>query len=331
MKCPDCGKECVLPAETVLEDLYQHYQACPKCPSTPGFRKTKPLPRRVWKEGACPQCGKRHLDLVMADILEILRQEGEKIETLRDVGTPLLSWGYPIPYPPRLGKEDLILVTDHATPRAAERIVNEITEVRGVIQRKGSPDKSVGIEDTRATPHVYKLLAGCDVRCDLAQTVFGELIIYKNQSQIHIEFRNQEKMRILDRLYSQGRLTGKKIVDGFAGPGTLGLLTVLAGARSVVLNDAWKPAVENILLNLEANKNILQLKKTSENPPEKLVATKPVMAGRWQNRDCEVTIYHGDFRELKGVIGEYDLCLVDTFPGVKPPLEGWEKNKIVTI
>jgi len=46
-------------------------------------------------------------------------------------------------------------------------------------------------------------------------------------------------------------LAGRVVVDGMCGPGTLGLMSVLMGASKVILNDAWRPAIENVLLNLE--------------------------------------------------------------------------------
>ena len=91
------------------------------------------------------------------------------------------------------------------------------------------------------------------MRADVVQSLFGELVIYKSQSKIHIEFSRQSapKMRILEQLYFEGKI--RDVVDGLCGPGTLGLMCALAGAKRVVLNDAWLPAVQNVQLNLKVN------------------------------------------------------------------------------
>ena len=113
-----------------------------------------------------------------------------------------------------------------------------------------------GVVDSGKKPLENVLLAGCDMRADISQSLFGETVIYKSQSRIHIEFSRQSapKMRILEQLYLQGKL--RDVVDGLCGPGTLGLMCVLAGAKKVVLNDAWHASVQNVLLNLEANKSL---------------------------------------------------------------------------
>jgi len=50
------------------------------------------------------------------------------------------------------------------------------------------------------------------------------------------------------------------VLDALAGPGSLGLMSVLMGAQRVILNDAWLPAVENAYLNLRVNRRILGIR-----------------------------------------------------------------------
>jgi len=64
----------------------------------------------------------------------------------------------------------------------------------------------------------------------------------------------------MEELYLKGELEDAVVVDGFCGPGTLGLLSVLGGARKVILNDAWLPALRNTILNIKANSSLLGLK-----------------------------------------------------------------------
>ena len=161
------------------------------------------------------------------------------------------------------------------------------------------------------------LLAGCDLRADIAQSLFGELVIYKSQSRIHIEFSRQSapKMRILEQLYLQGKL--REVVDGLCGPGTLGLMCILAGAKRVVFNDAWLPAVQNVLLNLEANRSLLGIDEIEY--PEKSKSTvgkQPVLVGR-AHGPCEIEVYHGDLLRLFSRARPAKLCLIDHFPGAK--------------
>ncbi len=54
------------------------------------------------------------------------------------------------------------------TKKCAERIINEIPEIKGVL--KGDIKQTVGMKDSNSSPHVYKLLAGCDMRCDIVLT-----------------------------------------------------------------------------------------------------------------------------------------------------------------
>jgi hypothetical protein len=160
----------------------------------------------------------------------------------------------------------------------------------------------------------WRLLAGCDMRADVVQSLFGELVIYKSQSKIHIEFPRQSapKMRILEELYFKGKIVD--VVDGLCGPGTLGLMCALAGAKRVVMNDIWLPAVENVMLNLEANRDLLKIDKIERlEHPTSTVGSKPVLIGRAHGA-CEIEVYHGDIKSLFSKVDPARLCLIDHFP-----------------
>lgn len=320
MKCPTCNGDCILPARKVLDDILGMYMACGSCPPAPEFTKNLPISDKIDSQsGLCPKCKKRHLDFIMGNVLTILKEKGlfPRDAVLREVGTPLISFGYQIPYPPRLGAKNIVLIMDSITKDIAEEIVEKVPEIKGVVKRRGLQSQSIGIIDTDSSPHTYELLSGCDMRCDVVLSLFGELCIYKNQSRIHIEFNNT-KIKKMEELYLKGELEGAVVVDGFCGPGTLGLLSVLGGAKKVILNDAWLPALRNTILNIKVNSSLLGLKIVFENPDHnELIGNEPLLLARAQGA-AEVMVYHGDIRKLDMAVKESDICLIDTFPSMAP-------------
>lgn len=328
MQCPACGKCLVLPAEEVLAGISGLYMACRDCSPEPNLDKGRPLRELMRDEASrgeqakagtsgiarCLSCGKAPLDAVMLDALLVLQEFGLRNErnSLRSVGTPLIAFGYPLAFPPRLGPRSLIIVGEHITKAAAEAMTNRIPEIKGVVLSRGGVP---GLRDHSAGPVENPLLSGCDLRADVVQSLFGELVIYKSQAKIHIEFprQNAPKMRILEDLSFQGKID--EVVDGLAGPGTLGLMCVVAGARRVVLNDAWLPAVQNILLNLEANRKILGIEEIEHiEVPTAVVGKEPVLIARARGA-CDIEVYHGDLTRLFTRAKPASLCLIDHFPG----------------
>ncbi|MCD4767561.1 MAG: methyltransferase [Methanosarcinales archaeon] len=330
--CPTCGgTDCIRPAEDVLDSIYQMYMACPECPPEPGWDKQVPLAALLHGDTVdentllCISCRRRPLDGVMGHVLAVMLKHGDKEEGagLALVGTPLIACGFPIMYPPRLGKRDLVLIADNVRPDTAEDIVDRVPEVRGVVLRVGDQAQSVGILDPDSRPHEYTLLAGCDMRCDVAQTALGELVIYKSQSRIHIEFPRESghKMDVLGKLDMEGLLAGRVVVDGMCGPGTLGLMSVLMGASKVILNDAWRPAIENVLLNLEVNRELLdvEVERLIPSGDMPLIGDEPLLVAKAiRDSNTIAKVYFSDIRRLAGVVDDCDVCLIDTFPTADP-------------
>jgi len=320
MKCPICNEDCILPAEKVLDEIFGKYLACGSCPADPGYNKSVPISEKLNSQsGKCPKCGRRHLDFVIGNVLTILKEKGlfPKDATLKDVGTPLIAFGFKVPYPPRLDTKSLVLIMDSVTRDIANEIMIQVPEVKGVVKRVGMQSQSIGILDTTSSPHTYELIAGCDMRCDVVSSSFGELCIYKNQSKIHIEFNNT-KVAKMEELFFRGELENATIVDGLCGPGTLGMLSILAGAQKVIFNDAWLPALENTILNLKANSSFLGIKIDFEKADHhKLIGDEPVLLAKAQG-SAQVLVYHGDIRKLDMVVKDSDICLIDTFPAVDP-------------
>ncbi len=311
--------EYIRPCEEVLARLDALYMACPDYPKEPGIDKTasfSDLAARAEGIQRCPSCGKAPLDLVMMDALKILVDYGlrSRSDSLRAVGWPLVEVGYPLAYPPRLGPRELIIVGENLTKEATVEIVERVPEIKGVIRGGGVP----GVADLRAGPTRWELLAGSDLRCDVVSSLIGELVIYKHQSKIHVEFPRQAapKMKILEELYFRGKMT--TVADVLAGPGTLGLVAALGGASRVVLNDAWLPAVEDAILNLEANQSILGIEKIERHKtPAGEVGREPSLVAEAWGDGCKIEVYFGDAERLFSRAEPTDLCLIDPFPGMK--------------
>lgn len=315
MECPACGMTCVEPAEEVLAGIEQRYLACCNCPPEPNLDKTMALDSLPEKIERCRSCGRATLDAVMLDALRVLEEFGlrDNTDTLRSVGSPLIGFGYPLAYSPRLGLRSLIISGERFSREAAEAMLAKIPEIKGVILSRGVP----GICQSGTEPLENVLLAGCDLRADICQSLFGELVIYKSQSKIHIEFSRQSapKMRIIEKLCLAGK--AGEVVDGLSGPGTLGMMCALAGARRVVLNDAWLPAVQNVLLNLEANRSLLGIEEIEyPEKPAGMVGKAPKLLGRARGL-CAIEVYHGDLTRLFERARPAGLCLIDHFPGME--------------
>lgn len=323
MECPRCKRSCIRLATEVLSKIDRIYMACPSCAAAPPLDKA--VERRRLRGDMlkrCAGCGRAPLDLVMLEALDILIEHGQRDlrDSLKSVGWPLVEIGYPLAYAPRLGVRELIIVSDRIDRKAAAGLMG-IPEIKGVIRGVGVP----GVSDSLKGGRQWELLAGCDMRCDVVQSIFGDLVIYKSQSQIHIEFSRQgaPKVRRVEGL----RIHGKTVIDGLCGPGTLGLVSALAGAKKVILNDIWLPAVENVLLNLEVNRELLGLDEIvrfdrtiaqSCGPASEteavLLGGEPVLMGRASGLS-DIEVYHGDLKCLFERIMPADICLIDHFPG----------------
>ncbi len=301
-----CGFRCIEDAPTTLKHVKELYSPCNKC-KDPKLRKFKPLKDQLNLEilnsnsGLC-SCGKRHLDHVMAHTLKIMMEESirEEKSTLRNACTPLLTPGYPITSAPYLPHKSLVILADGMTKKCAERIINEVPEIKGVL--KGDIKQTVGLKDSNSSPHIYKLLAGCDMRCDIVLTPYGSLCIYKNQAEIHVEFSKpiSPKIEVLKKIIKKYK--EPTVLDCTCGPGTLGITCLKSGAKRVVFNDLWYPAAKMTLLNLEVNGF-----KTKKND------VRSGLVGYEKN----FKVYCENIMDLnKILIEKFDICIIDTFPGV---------------
>ncbi|HOI40667.1 MAG TPA: 50S ribosomal protein L11 methyltransferase [Methanobacterium sp.] len=306
IKCR-CKRECIKPPDEILEKIESRYIPCENCQEL-RLKKFKPLVEQLNADnkidanwGKC-QCGRRHLDLVVAHILTIMQEEGlkDKKATLREACVPLITPAYPLKNIPYLPENSLIILSSEIDAKCANRVLNEVPEVKGVL--KGNIKKTVGIKDSKSHPQIYELLAGCDMRSDMVQTPFGPIFIYKYQGEIHVEFPKPLSPKISKLKKVMDKYEDPIILDCTCGPGTLGIAALKGGARRVVFNDIWYPATYITSLNLEINGFPLKLSDRKEG----LVST-----GKFWD------VYCLDVKELGSTLNEkFDICLVDTFPGV---------------
>jgi hypothetical protein len=301
-----CGSACIKPAPLVLKDINLFYRPCARCKPWK-LKKFSPLARQIDLNeinhtfGSC-DCGKRHLDVVIAHVLKIMIDEGVKgrKSTLRNACTPLITPAYPMNSVPYLPSNSLVILSDELNKNCAERIVNEVPEVKGAL--KGDLRETAGIKDFNFNPNVYELLSGCDIRCDIVQTPYGALCIHKYQGKVHIEFPKvkSEKIEILRKILD--KYDSPSVLDCTCGPGTLGIACLKAGARRVVFNDIWFPAVTMTAINLESNGFPVEF----WNPKRNIVAEGE-----------NFKAYSLDIRDLREVLDEkFDICIIDAFPDV---------------
>jgi hypothetical protein len=308
IKCR-CRGECIKAPHEILKKIKSGYSPCESCAEW-NFKKTTPLKEQLDPEqkidgswGRC-KCGRRHLDVVMAHILKIMQEEGVKNEesTLRQACIPIITPAYPLENVPYLQENSLVILSADMTSKCAEKIFNNVPEVKGVL--RGELKNTVGIKESKSTPVLYELLAGCDMRCDLVQTPFGPLFMYKHQGEIHIEFPKPMSPKISALTNAMREYVNPKVLDCTCGPGTLGIAALKAGASRVVFNDLWYPAARTTTLNLDVN-----------GFPVKLSGQEHGLIASGENWD----VYCLDISDLDSIINEkFDLCLIDLFPRVEP-------------
>ena len=304
MECPVCGSDCVQPAPEILKGLLTRFHPCARCRMRVLDKRT-PLIKPDYSEPC--SCGKRFIDDVFAHMYVIMRDEGDL--TSRDpliaVGSPLIHPGFAMDRPPFLPGKSLLLLSGRIHEKAARRIVDEVPEVRGVVKTAAFVPGLVSC-DTGAVPRVYTLLAGCDVRADIYPLATGPLVVYKQQSLIHVEFPRAGYPKLRSIATHVGKPPVPFFVDACSGPGTLGLAAACLGVPHVVMNDAWYASAFWSAFNIEVNRasfNVedVQIIGQAEDMALHPVAREPKkIAGTAGQQIIEV--YQGDFRNLDHVI-----------------------------
>jgi hypothetical protein len=216
---------------------------------------------------------------------------------------------------PYLPAGSLILLSGVVGEQSATRIIAEVPEVRGVIQAgAGTP----GIADLDAEPMTHTLLAGCDVRADIFPTRAGPVVVYKQQSTLHVEFPRDHNEKILTLEREIGRRRPRTFVDACSGAGTLGLAAARAGIHHVVTNDAWYAAACWTACNLQVNREFLDIEEVTicrsyGDLADHPVARDPILVATATGAQ-EIEVYQGDLRVFDSLLlPDVDLTALDLF------------------
>jgi len=317
MECPACGGDCVQSAPEILRDLPTRFLPCGDCSIRIRDKRSPPSPPEY--PGPC-SCGKRFIDDVFVHMYAIMQEEGDlgPGDPLLAVGSPLIHPGMVMDMPPFLPGKSMVLLSAKAEKKAARRIVAEVPEIRGVV-RTGPYIPGIASLDLDQPPRVYTLLAGCDVRADIYPLPTGPLVIYKQQTLIHVEFPRAGYPKLQAVASRVGKPPIPFFVDACSGPGTLGLSAACLGVRRVVLNDAWYASAFWSGFNLKVNHIYLDsdeitllrgLDEMSHIP----VAREPVKVAETTGRQV-IEVYQGDLHMLDKVIpaGSRPVAALDVF------------------
>jgi hypothetical protein len=317
MKCPVCGMDCVKSAKDILATLPTIFLPCADC-SVRILDKRLPPPSPEYGEPC--SCGKRFIDEVFAHIWVVMVEAGDlkKTDPLIAAGSPLVHPGFAMERPPFLPDKSLVLLSPRVTRKTAERLVREVPELRGVV-RTGDFVPGITTADLNSVPKVYDLLAGCDVRADVFPLATGPLVMYKQQSLVHIEFPRAGYPKIRSVEQHVGTPPVPYFIDACSGVGTLGLTAACLGVPHVVMNDAWYASAFWSAFNLEVNREYLSISRVKIFEQVQDMAKHPVVREPVKIAETEgdqiIEVYQGDFRELPSVLvsGIPPLTTLDLF------------------
>ncbi|HNX17733.1 MAG TPA: hypothetical protein PKM50_05325 [Methanoregula sp.] len=317
MECPVCGSDCVQPAQSLIEEIPARFFPCARCRMRV-LDKRAPLPEPDYCEPC--SCGKRFIDDVFAHMYAIMLEEGDLFsrDPLISVGSPLLHPGFVMDRPPFLPKKSLLLLSGKVHEKAARRIVAEVPEVRGVVKTAGFIPGLASC-DTDAVPQTYTLLAGCDVRADIYPLPSGPVVVYKQQSLIHVEFPRAGYPKMRSVAAHIGKPPVPFFVDACCGPGTLGLAAACLGVPHVIMNDAWYASALWSAINVRVNRAFFDIGDVHVFRQAKDMAFQPVSRDPVKIAETEgrqvIEVYQGDFRNLCHVIprGSQPVTALDVF------------------
>ncbi|QYZ79419.1 hypothetical protein E2N92_08235 [Methanofollis formosanus] len=300
MQCPVCGAACLQDAGSVLATLPDVFTPCERCAAVP-LDKRCPLPADYEPATPC-RCGRRFIDDVFAACYLIFADEGviNGTEALGAIATPLVNPGFAMSAPPFLSAQSLVLLSPHPDRTTADRIVHEVPEVQGVVQSSAAVP-GVGADGTLVS---HTLLAGCDVQANIFPTSFGDFVVYKELSRLHLEFPRpvNPKIRAVERAIRRENPT--VFVDACCGAGTLGLAAALTGTPEVVFNDAYGPAAFWTAVNLMANREALLIDEVvlhTGRADLPAVGSEPVLVAEGLGEQ-HIAVYQGDFARLPAVL-----------------------------
>lgn len=317
MKCPVCEMDCITPAKELLATLDSIFFPCAEC-SMRNLDKRSPLPTLNYEQPC--SCGKRFIDEVFAHMYVIMVEEGDlkRTDPLLAVGTPLVHPGFVMDRPPFLPEKSLVLLTARTTKATAGRLFLEVPELRGIV-KKDDFIPGITSPNLHSVPKVYELLAGCDVRADVYPLRTGPIVMYKQQTLIHVEFPRPgyPKIRAVEQHVGQPPVS--YFVDACSGVGTLGLAAACLGVPNVVINDAWYASAFWSAFNLEINRGYLNISRVKifeqlHDLQKHPVVTDPIKIAETSGEQV-IEVYQGDFHKLYTVIPPWSnpVTAIDIF------------------
>jgi hypothetical protein len=335
MKCPLCGEDCVQYAHELIDTIHDVFAPCRQCEAKT-LNKNAPLP-----DMSIPpicSCGKRFIDAVIAHAYLIMREEGDlgEHEPLKAVGVPLVHPGFAMTRPPHLPKKSLVLLSKAVSAPTARRLVREVPEIRGVVKDKGVVPGLSDV-DFDGIPDTNELLAGCDVRANVFFTQEEPVVIYKQQSVMHIEFPRGYDPKVVSVGVKVRHFKPQTFIDALSGAGKLGIIAAFLDVPRVIFNDAWYAAAFWTAYNVRVNREHIDIDEIDilydyEEMKAHPVVTEPLKVAESAGGSQHIEVYQGDFRHLPAVLpAKADLTAIDLFEKdqrvrVKSVLEEWKQR-----
>lgn len=274
-----------------LDTRFKSIEPCQHCRDVQ-IKKFSPLRDLVDLDGIDDEyerciCGKRPIDVVMSHILKIMIEEGivaENATLRRNSPVPLSNFYYSNLNPQFISKDSLILLHPDFTKEVASRLIEEVSEVSGVL--KGSPRDVSGQFDKDSEIYNFELLEGDDEQINVVRTLLGEkLVLVKRQSKNHIEVATttEDKLVRLHNYLNNNDVKKGVAIDAMCGGGALGIYLLKCGFEKVVFNDIYPEAIRTLKENLESNE----------------------IYDGFEIHNCA-------FEDLD--VDGFDLCVIDAFP-----------------
>ncbi|GAB7016410.1 50S ribosomal protein L11 methyltransferase [Methanogenium cariaci] len=256
----------------------------------------------------------------MADCWTIMAEEGDLAPTapVMAAGIPLIHPGVALTAPPHHGEASLVFLSRPVTQNAADRIVANVPEVKGVVHDTG---KVPGIAETDPEPeyHVNTLLAGCDVRANIFETEEAPVTVFMQQSCAHIEYPRGFDPKLVATATEVIQHEPSVFVDAACGVGTLGIVAAQYDIPRVIMNDAWGYAAYWTAVNLNINRDTLGLEGVEMHIAYAEVQESPVRKEPRKVADAfgdgkHYEVWWGDLHQLADVLPKsVDLTVIDLF------------------
>ncbi|WAI00168.1 hypothetical protein [Methanogenium organophilum] len=318
MKCPVCGGSCLENATEIILQRETGHLPCPSCRTTILDKRSPPSFRR---KAPCPACGKRPLDEVVADCWTIMAEAGDLPATapVMAAGIPLIHPGVALTEPPHLGNASMVFLSRSVTLPAAERIMAEIPEIKGVVHDTGTVPGIAEMEAILPEYHTHKPLAGCDVRANIFETGEAPITVFMQQSCAHIEYPRGFDPKLVTTATEVIRHQPEVFVDAACGAGTLGITAGQYDIPQIIMNDAWGYAAYWAAVNLDINRDALGLESveihiTYEDVQGAPVRKEPLKAADAFGDGKHYEVWWGDMNRLTDVLPKrVDLTVIDLF------------------